>query len=111
MARKEFTAAVKRAAWARCGGRCEGTLSTGIRCNAVLNGKRKDFDHINPDGLTGQPTLENCAVLCELCHLEKTAKVDIPAIARAKRRSDAHLGISASSKPLQSGQSLTSQSS
>lgn len=54
--------------------------------------KRFHFDHKNPDGLTGQPTLENCQLLCEPCHAEKT-KQDVANIARAKRREAKHLGV------------------
>ena len=54
--------------------------------------KRFHFDHKNPDGLTGQPTLENCALLCLPCHDEKT-KQDVADIAKAKRREAAHLGV------------------
>ena len=37
--------------------------------------------------------LGNCVVLCIACHRDKTTKRDVPAIAKAKRVSDKHLGI------------------
>jgi 5-methylcytosine-specific restriction endonuclease McrA len=44
------------------------------------------YDHIVPDGLGGEPVLENCAVLCWPCHADKTAAQDVPQIAKAKRQ-------------------------
>lgn len=62
-----------------------------------LPAKRFHFDHKNPDGLTGQPTLENCQLLCEPCHAEKT-KQDVANIAKAKRREASHLGVRSAPK-------------
>lgn len=85
MARKEFSKKVQRDAFVRANGHCEG-------CGAKLTVGKFQYDHINPDGLTGEPTLENCKVLCSPCHLEKTRK-DVAAIAQAKRRADKQMGI------------------
>lgn len=84
-ARREFSKAVRLAAWDRCAGRCEG-------CGAKLFPGHFQFDHVIADGLGGEPTVENCRVLCSACHGEKTARVDVPAIAKAKRRQAAHIG-------------------
>ncbi len=43
------------------------------------------YDHRVPDALGGEPTLENCSVLCRAHHSTKTRKRDIPAIAKSKR--------------------------
>jgi 5-methylcytosine-specific restriction enzyme A len=51
---------------------------------------RKVRSAVLPDALGGEPTLENCAVLCTNCHGEKTAKVDVPTIAKSNRVRDAH---------------------
>jgi 5-methylcytosine-specific restriction endonuclease McrA len=51
------------------------------------------YDHIIPDGLGGEPTLDNCQVLCKSCHNLKTAKTDVPRIAKAKRIYDRDIGI------------------
>lgn len=91
MARREFVKEIKRAALRRAAGFCEGIRETGCRCDWPLSLGKFDFDHINPDGLTGEPTLENCQVLCRTCHDLKT-KQDREAIDRAKRREDAHFG-------------------
>jgi hypothetical protein len=40
----------------------------------------------------GEPTLENCVVLCRSCHRIKTSGQDVPAIAKAKRIERKHIG-------------------
>jgi len=92
MARKEFSKEVRRAAVKRAAGYCEGKLPNGCRCEWPLSLGKWAIDHINPDGLTGEPTLANAQVLCQACHKVKTA-ADVKNIAKAKRRSDDHLGI------------------
>lgn len=94
--RREFTAKIKDAAWKRSGGRCEiGRVAhmPEVGCGRTLSTGDIHYDHIDPDGLTGEPTLENCAVLCRSCHKVKTTTHDVPAIARAKRRQRAAVGI------------------
>lgn len=85
--RKEFSKAVKvqtikRATGADGNQYCE-------ECHALA--RRFQIDHVNPDGLTGEPTLANARLLCVPCHAEKT-KQDVADIAKAKRREAAHLG-------------------
>jgi hypothetical protein len=84
--RREFSKQVKRDAFLRANGECEG-------CGAKLGVAQFHFDHIIPDGLGGEPTLDNCACLCRICHDVKTRTKDVPAIAKTKRISDKHLGI------------------
>lgn len=93
MSRREFSKTVKRAASDRAAGRCEGTRPDGERCDAVLQDGRYHYDHDIPDGIGGEPELWNCVVLCIPCHTEKTAKRDIPMIAKAKRVADRQIGI------------------
>jgi 5-methylcytosine-specific restriction enzyme A len=83
--RREFSKAVKIAAFQRAGGRCE-------CCTTKLTAGKFQYDHAIADGLGGEPTLENCVVLCRACHGVKTANHDVPAIARAKRREAIHIG-------------------
>jgi len=78
MTRRDFTIATKRAAWERCGGKCEG-------CGQPFDGRQPEYDHIVADNLGGSNTLENAAVLCPPCHRIKTGKHDIPRIAKVKR--------------------------
>lgn len=76
--RREFSAKIKLAAWDRCGGKCE--------CCYARIISRPEYDHILPDALGGEPTLENCAVLCSKCHRIKTSTGDVPRIAKTKRQ-------------------------
>jgi 5-methylcytosine-specific restriction endonuclease McrA len=93
--RREFSAKVKLAAWERCGGNCEG-------CHARIIG-RAEYDHILPDALGGEPTLENLQVLCTKCHRIKTSTGDVPRIAKAKRQQRKAIGVwPKSSRPLRS---------
>jgi len=86
VSRREFSTAVKRDAAARANGKCE-------ECGARLPYGGFHFDHVIPDGLGGEPTLDNCAVLCLPCHRAKTSKVDVPRIAKTKRNRDLAQGI------------------
>jgi len=86
MSRTEFSAKVRKAAWARCEGRCEG-------CTAKLFPGKFQYDHDRADGLGGEPTLENCKVLCAACHYEKTHTVDRPIMQKADNIRAKHLGI------------------
>lgn len=87
MARKEFSKSVKVAVIKRA-------TKDGIvfceECGALA--KKWEIDHITPDGLLGEPTLENAKLLCQICHSEKTKK-DVKNIAQAKRREAKHLGV------------------
>ena len=80
--REEFTAAVRREAWARCGGRCEG-------CGRDLAGVRYVFDHTIPFRRSRDSSLANCKVLCsdgrQSCDGQKTFDEDLPGIAAIKR--------------------------
>lgn len=89
--RTEFSDKVKVQAFERCGGCCDGC---GVK---IVPGNGPEYDHRLPDALGGTATLENCDVLCRNCHGAKTAKVDVPAIARAKRLHRKQIG--AASKP------------
>lgn len=80
MSRREFSKAVKIQAFGRAKGFCENEA-----CGARLLPHKMHYDHLIPDALGGEPTLDNCQVLCLPCHGEKTAKHDVPTIAKAKR--------------------------
>jgi 5-methylcytosine-specific restriction protein A len=86
MSRREFSRQTKRDAFLRANGSCE-------VCGARLSIGKFDYDHIIPDALGGEPTLENCSVSCKPCHSAKTGKQDIPAIAKTKRIRDRERGI------------------
>lgn len=93
MSRREFSKKVRMAAWARCNGRCED-------CTAKLRPGKYEYDHDLPDGLGGEPTLENCRVRCTNCHSTKTAKRDIPMIAKADRSKAKFIGAKKSTRPM-----------
>jgi hypothetical protein len=86
--RREFSKAVKRDAFLRANGKCDGE-----QCGARLTVGKFHYDHDIADGLGGEPTLENCKVLCHACHSVKTRTHDVPAIAKTKRISDRAKGI------------------
>ena len=95
MSRREFSTkvraqAIKRATDPKGVTRCEA-------CSGVT--KAPEVDHVNPDGLTGEPTLANAMVLCGPCHKAKTAG-DVKDIAKAKRREARHIGAIAPKRPI-----------
>lgn len=101
--RREFSKRVRRDAFARAKGQCEGApFAYDGRCDVKLTIGKYHYDHDIPDGLGGEPTLENCVVLCIACHKDKTTKKDVPAIAKAKRISDRHIGIKSPRQKIQS---------
>lgn len=75
--RREFPPKVMVAAFERAKNHCEG-------CGARLVVGKFQYDHVIADALGGEPTLENCAVLCSACHAPKSA-VDTTKAAKAKR--------------------------
>ena len=75
--RREFTRKTKAAAFLRAEGRCE-HINHGSRCDAKLHAGNCAFDHIIADSIGGDPTLDNCAVLCRAHHLLKTRTLDTP---------------------------------
>jgi 5-methylcytosine-specific restriction enzyme A len=83
--RSEFPAKVRVAAFARANGCCE---SCGV---TIRPGNGPEYDHRIPDALGGAATLDNCDVLCRSCHGAKTAKGDVPQIAKAKRVQRKHI--------------------
>lgn len=85
--RREFPAKVKALAFERCHGACE-------TCTRRLFPGDIHYDHRIADGIGGEPTLENCQVLCKSCHAIKTNKSDIPTIAKSKRVRRKHIGAS-----------------
>lgn len=66
--RREFPKKVKLATWQRSGGCCE---DCGIK---IVVGNGPEYDHVIEAYLGGEPTLENCIVLCIPCHKAKTTE-------------------------------------
>lgn len=86
MTRTEFPPAVRRAAWTRCGGFCEGE-----DCGAKLWTPKFEYDHVLACALGGDNSLENCAVLCLPCHKAKTGQHDIKRTSKANRQRSAEI--------------------
>jgi 5-methylcytosine-specific restriction protein A len=82
--RREFDNRTKAKAADRAKGRCE-------RCGNKLKAGSYHYDHITPDGLGGEPTLENCQVLCLTCHKGKTVREDNPRMVKADAQRKKHL--------------------
>lgn len=81
--RQEFPAAVKRAAFRRC---CRDSAPHCEGCGIELVSGNIEYEHVQPDGLGGDPTLENCKVLCrKSCARNKTDTEDNPRMAKADR--------------------------
>lgn len=70
------------------------------KCGALA--KQWQIDHIRPDGLLGEPVIENAQLLGPCCYAVKNPQ-DTANIAKAKRREALHLGARKTpAKPLQS---------
>ena len=82
--RKNFTKRTIAERYLFAGGHCE-------TCGVAVKAGQYHADHLTPDGLTGEPTFENCRIVCEPCHAEKT-KQDVANIAEAVRREAIHTG-------------------
>jgi 5-methylcytosine-specific restriction endonuclease McrA len=61
------SAAVKRAVWARDGGKCQWPVDGGGVCGSTT---RLEIDHVVPRGKGGQSTVTNCRLTCKAHNLE-----------------------------------------
>lgn len=81
--RTEFPAKVRKAAFIRC---CQEGTKPGIpqceTCGAELKAGNIRYEHVQADGLGGEPTLENCKVHCRNCASDKD-KIDNAIMAKA----------------------------
>ena len=83
--RREFSAKIKAAVLRRCSG------ADGVpRCEECGKPGRIEIDHIKPDGLGGEPTLDNAMARCAACHKAKTHGEDRPRMAKADRQRKKH---------------------
>lgn len=64
----------------------------------ILAGDRWELSHLIPLELGGEDAESNLQPAHYQCHRTITAKEDVPAIARAKRREAAHIGAKAPSR-------------
>lgn len=101
--RQEFPLSVRKLALARCckpdgipkcEGPCGGTPLT--RATGII------YEHIVPDGLGGEPTLENCKVHCKNCADRKTFEEDNPRMQKADRVFKKEYGLQPVRKKIES---------
>jgi 5-methylcytosine-specific restriction endonuclease McrA len=83
--RTEFPQAIRKAAFARS------CMPDGVPkceapgCGRVIRAGHLIFEHVQPDGLGGEPTMANIAVYCDVCADKKTREDDNPRMAKADR--------------------------
>ncbi len=89
--RQEFSRKTRATAFLRADGKCE-------QCTTPLRPGKFIYDHILPDWFGGEPTLENCQVICAACDGKKTP-TDQASIAKTKRIRDKHTGAMKPKRP------------
>lgn len=95
MPRREFSRKIRAAVFLRANGCCENP-----ECGARLKTGEGIYDHVLPDALGGEPTEENCKLICATCNKAKTAD-DVRRIRKADRQRDKHTGaFKRSSRPM-----------
>lgn len=102
--RREFPQKVRKAAFARC---CKNGTLPGIpqceNCGSVLRSGNIEYEHLDADGLGGEPTLENCGVWCAVpCSSRKTHTQDNPRMAKADAVLKANYGLRPARQKIQS---------
>ncbi len=99
--RTEFPQSVRKAAFIRC---CINGDQKGVpqceSCGNVLRSGGIIYEHVQPDGLGGEPTLENCKVHCIVCAHVKTVTEDNPRMQKADRILKASFGLKRKSRPM-----------
>ena len=98
--RTEFPQAIKKAAFARSCQldgipKCEAP-----GCGKVIRAGHLIFEHVQPDGLGGEPTLANCKCYCDVCATRKTFEEDNPRMAKADRVLKATFGMKRKGRPM-----------
>jgi 5-methylcytosine-specific restriction protein A len=97
VARKRWSSTARLRIFLANDGRCH------VCGQKISVGEGWDLDHRIALALGGDDEEHNLAPAHRKgCHAGKTAKEDVPAIAKAKRRQIAHVGASAPKRPIQS---------
>jgi hypothetical protein len=89
LARQEFPLKVKKLAFTRC---CKEGIPYCEGCDIQIRGTLI-YEHVTPDGLGGEPTLENCKIHCKNCADVKTFTEDNPRMAKADRVLKKNFGL------------------
>lgn len=97
--RQEFPQKVRKLAFARC---CINAVPHCEGCGNVLRPGGIIYEHVTPDGLGGEPVLENCKVHCRVCADAKTFTEDNPRMAKADRVLKKAFGLQPARKKFQS---------
>lgn len=101
--RREFPQSVRKLAFARC---CrQGSLPGVPQCESCGNMLRSGgiiYEHVQADGLGGDPILENCKVHCTVCADAKTFTEDNPRMQKADRVLKRTYGLEAAKRKIQS---------
>lgn len=98
--RREFPQSVRKLAFARC---CRNGQPYCEGCGCEINARTgMIYEHVIPDGLGGEPTLENCKVHCKTCADVKTFTQDNPRMAKADRVLKKNFGLRPSRVKIQS---------
>ena len=100
LTRTEFPLAVKKAAFARACKRDGMPKCEAPGCGRIIRAGHLRYEHIHPDGLGGEPTLENCGVWCDVCADRKTFTEDNPRMQKADRVLKATFGLKRKSRPM-----------
>lgn len=100
LARTEFPQSIRKAAFARSckpdgQPKCEAP-----GCGRMIRAGHLRFEHVQPDGLGGEPTIENCKVYCDVCADRKTFTEDNPRMAKADRVLKATFGMKRRGRPM-----------
>lgn len=100
--RREFPLSVRKLAFARC---CKNGTKPGIpqceNCGNELRSGNIEYEHLDPDGLGGEPTLENCGVWCRVpCSKTKTFTQDNPRMQKADRVLKAAFDLKSKGRPM-----------
>lgn len=96
--RTEFPQSVRKAAFRRC---CKNGKPYCEGCGDEIRGVTI-YEHVAPDGLGGEPTLDNCKVHCKTCADVKTHTEDNPRMAKADRVLKHTYGLEPSKQKIQS---------
>lgn len=83
--RREFSKETRRLAAERAKSRCE-------LCGGLLQSGLYFYDHVIPDAMLGEPTLQNCQVICKTCHNNKTHD-DRKTIAKSNHVRERHYNL------------------
>jgi hypothetical protein len=102
--RTEFPQSVRKLAFKRC---CLNGTIPGVpqceNCGIELRSGNIIYEHVQPDGLGGEPTLENCKVFClKLCATKKTVEEDNPRMAKADAVLKKSFGLQAKRQKIKS---------